>query len=170
MKVNVAQVRLSEGESISYDLEESFAPFELGTEALTFQAPVHVQLQVTNTSKTMLVEGKIHTRLSVMCGRCLEMFEHPISLSFQDEWVFRTQATADLLETALILDKDEIEINERIFEQIVLNLPMKFICSVECRGLCPICGANRNLTPCLCGEDRIDPRLAALAKWQSMTD
>lgn len=167
MKVNVAQVRYREGGSVCFDLTEDFSSFDLGTEALSFQAPVHVHLQVNNTSKALLVNGTIGTELKAMCGRCLETFVYPLSLSFQDEWVFRTQATEDLLETALILDKDEIEINERIFEQIVLALPMKFTCLAECQGLCPTCGANRNLTPCHCGENNIDPRLAALAKWQS---
>jgi len=167
VKVNVAQVRYREGESVCFDLVEDFSSFDLGTEALSFQAPVHVQLQVNNTSKALLVRGTILSELKATCGRCLETFVYPLSLSFQDEWVFRAQATEDLLETALILDKDEIEIDERIFEQIVLALPMKFICSAECQGLCPTCGANRNLTPCHCGENNIDPRLAALAKWQS---
>ena len=167
MKMNVAQVRYREGGSVCFDLTEDFSSFDLGTEALSFQAPVHVHLQVNNTSKALLVNGTIHTELEAMCGRCLETFVYPLSLSFQDEWVFRAQATEDLLETALILDKDEIEISERIFEQIVLALPMKFTCLAECQGLCPTCGANRNLTPCHCGENNIDPRLAALAKWQS---
>ncbi|HUX46904.1 MAG TPA: DUF177 domain-containing protein [Desulfosporosinus sp.] len=167
MKVNVAQVRYSEGESVRFELMEEFTSFDLGTEALSFQAPVHVQLQVNKTNRVMLVYGNIQTELKATCGRCLETFVYPFSLSFQDEWVFRAQATEDLLETALLLDKDEVDIKERIFEQIVLALPMKFICSAECRGLCPSCGGNRNLTPCHCGEDEIDPRFAALCKWQS---
>ena len=167
VKVNVAQVRNKEGGSGSFDLVEDFSSSDLVTEALSFQAPVHVQLQVNNTSKALLVDGTIHTELKATCGRCLETFVYPLSLSFQDEWVFRAQATEDQLETALLLDKDEVEVNERIFEQIVLALPMKFICSAECQGLCPTCGANRNLTPCHCGENNVDPRLAALAKWQS---
>ena len=167
MIVNVAQVRHREGGTIRFDLVEDFSPFDLGTEALSFQAPVRVQIQVNNTSKAMLVHGTIDAELKATCGRCLEPFVYPLSLTFQDEWIFRAQATEDLLETALLLDKDEIEINERIFEQILLALPMKFICSAECQGLCPTCGANRNLAPCHCGEDNVDPRLAALAKWQS---
>jgi len=167
VKVNVAQVRYREGGSACFDLVEDFSSFDLGTEALSFQAPVHVQLQVDNTSKTLLVHGTIHTELIVTCGRCLETFVYPLSLSFQDEWIPLDQATEDLLETALILDKDEVDIKERIFEQIVLGLPMKFTCSAECQGLCPTCGVNRNLTPCHCGEDNINPRFAALRKWQS---
>ncbi|HWQ40941.1 MAG TPA: DUF177 domain-containing protein [Desulfosporosinus sp.] len=167
MIVNVAQVRHREGGTVCFDLVEYFSSFDLGTEALSFQTPVRVQIQVNNTSKAMLVHGTIDTELRATCGRCLESFVYPLSLTFEDEWIFRAQATEDLLETALLLDKDEIEINERIFEQILLALPMKFICSSECHGLCPTCGANRNLTPCHCGEDDVDPRLAALAKWQS---
>jgi len=170
MKVNVAQVRNNEGGSAFFDLVEDFSSLDLGAEALSFQAPVHVQLQVNNTSKALLVHGMINTELNATCGRCLETFGYPLSLTFQDEWVFRAQATEDQLETALLLDKDEIEITERIFEQIVLSLPMKFICSAECQGLCPTCGANRNLNPCNCGENNVDLRLAALAKWQSKTN
>lgn len=167
VKVNVAKVRYSEGESILFDLVEEFSSFDLGSEALSFHAPVHVQLQVNKTNRAMLVYGNIQTELEATCGRCLETYVCPLSLSFHDEWVFRAQATEDLLESALLLDKDEVDITERIFEQIVLALPMKFICSAECQGLCSVCGANRNLTSCHCGEDDINPRFAALGQWQS---
>ncbi|WP_242832391.1 YceD family protein [Desulfosporosinus orientis] len=167
MKVNVAQVRLNGGETVHYDLVEDFSAFDLGIDALSFQAPVHVQLQVNNTNRAMLVKGRIQTELKATCGRCLEPFIYTLDLPYEDEWAFRSLASEDLLETALLLDKDEIDIKDRILEHIVLALPMKFICSVECQGLCPNCGANRNLTPCSCGEGVIDPRLAALAKWQS---
>lgn len=167
VKVNVALVRYREGETVSFDVTEDFSSLELGTEGLSFQTPVHVQLQVNNISKALLVDGTIHTELKASCGRCLETFVYPLSLSFQDRWIFRTQETENLQETALILDKDEVDIKERIFEQIVLALPMKFTCSAECQGLCSTCGGNRNLTPCHCGEDDINPRFAALGKWQS---
>lgn len=167
MKVNVAQVRYRGGESVHFDLVEDFSSMDLGIEALSFQAPVRVQLQLNNTSRAILVKGTIHTEFKAMCGCCLESFVYPMHLPFEDEWAFRALATEDLLETALLLDKDEIDITDRIFEQIVLALPMKFNCSAECQGLCPTCGANRNLTPCDCEKGVIDPRLAALAKWQS---
>ena len=167
VKVNVALVRYREGESVSFDLTEDFSSLELGIEGLSFRIPVHVQIQVNNISKALLVDGTIHTELKASCGRCLETFVYPLTLSFQDRWIFRTQETEDLQETALILDKDEVDITERIFEQIVLALPMKFTCSADCQGLCSTCGGNRNLTPCHCGEDNINPRFAALGKWQS---
>ena len=165
--MNVAQVRHSGGESVHFDLVEDFSSLDLGVEALSFDAPVRVQIQLNNTSRAMLVKGTIHTKLKAMCGRCLESFVYSLDLPYEDEWAFRALATEDLLETALLLDKDEIDIKDRIFEQIVLALPMKFICSAECQGLCPTCGANQNLTPCDCKTGVMDPRLAALEKWQA---
>lgn len=165
MKVNVAQVRRNESGTAYFELTEDFSSFESELDGVSFAAPVHVHLQVNNTGKSLLVEGKIHTEVKAQCGLCLESFTYPIDQDYEDEWVFSPQATEEQMETALLFDRDEIEINERILEQIVLALPMRFICSHECKGLCPICGVNRNTKSCDCVEDKIDPRLAALAQW-----
>lgn len=165
MKVNVAQVRRNESGTTYFDLTEDFSPFESVLGDVSFTAPVHVHLKVNNTGKSLLVEGKIHTELKAQCGRCLESFAYPIEQDFQDEWVSSPEATEEQKETALLFDKDEIELNERILEQIVLELPMRFICSHECKGLCSVCGVNQNEKSCKCDQVIIDPRLAALAQW-----
>jgi uncharacterized protein len=41
-------------------------------------------------------------------------------------------------------------------------VPMKVICSTECRGLCPVCGANRNVTHCACAPPQLDSPFASL--------
>ena len=48
-------------------------------------------------------------------------------------------------------------------EQVLLSLPGRALCQQECKGLCPKCGANRNLADCGCGEGLADPRWNALA-------
>lgn len=169
MKVNVAQVRRNENETAHFDLEEEFSSYDSELEGVSFAAPVRVQLQVTNLGKSLHVLGKVQTKFKTQCGRCLDDFIYPLDLSYEDEWVYGGMAQdtddGELSETALVFDKDEIEINDRIFEQIVLALPMRFICSPECLGLCPVCGVNRNHTACECVIEQTDPRLAALAQW-----
>jgi uncharacterized protein len=165
MKINVAQVRRNESGTAHFELTEDFSSFDSGLGEVSFAAPVHVHLQVNNTGKSLLVEGEIHTQVKAQCGRCLENFIYPIKQVYEDEWVFAPQATEDQMETALIFEKDEIELNERIIEQIVLALPMRFICSHECKGLCSVCGVNQNEKSCDCVQEVIDPRFAALVKW-----
>lgn len=165
MKVNVAQVRRNESGTARFELTEDFSPLESELGEMSFATPVHVHLKVNNTGKSLLVEGKIHTELKAQCGRCLESFTYPIEHEYLDEWVSSPEATEEQKETALVFDKDEIELNERILEQIVLALPMRFICSHECKGLCPVCGVNRNEKSCDCVQEIIDPRFAALTQW-----
>jgi uncharacterized protein len=165
MKVNVAQVRRNVSDTAHFDLTEDGSAFESDLDGVSFRTPVHVDLQVNNTGKSLLVEGKVRTTIQAQCGRCLKDFSYPIEQDYQDEWVYAPQVTEDQQETALVFEKDEIELNERILEQIVLALPMRFICSHECKGLCPVCGVNRNEVSCDCVQDNVDPRLAALSQW-----
>lgn len=170
MKVNVAQVRRNESGTALFELEEDFSSYNSELEGVSFATPVHVQLKVTNLGKSLLVLGKVQTEFKAQCGRCLEDFVYPLDLSYEDEWVYASTVNEiadeeEPSETVLIFEKDEIEINERIFEQIVLALPMRFICSLDCRGLCPVCGVNRNHTSCECVVEQTDPRLAALSQW-----
>ena len=167
MKLNLAQVRRSEGEIFSFKLEEEFPPLHIGADVLTYKEPVHVNLQVSNAGKSLLVQGTIDARLSAICGRCLEEFTYDINIPYDDEWVFAMQATEEQKENAFIFERDEVDITERITEQTVIALPMKYLCSDECRGLCPHCGKNLNLQSCGCAEEIIDPRLADLTKWRA---
>ena len=48
------------------------------------------------------------------------------------------------------------------WEELVLSLPAKPLCSKHCKGLCQSCGHNLNLGPCSCGDTQGDPRLATL--------
>ena len=35
-------------------------------------------------------------------------------------------------------------------DNFYLNLPLISVCKPDCKGLCPVCGANRNVTGCGC--------------------
>lgn len=115
------------------------------------------------------VDGLIEADAEVDCSRCLEPIERPLSIEFNARlirgvsMVDGTDGEVDPKELDLsVLDDDVIDVNEVIREQILLDLPEQIFCSDECKGLCPKCGANRNLIDCKCEEDDIDPRWAAL--------
>ena len=55
-----------------------------------------------------------------------------------------------------------IDLDELLTADILLELPSKFLCSDNCKGLCPKCGANLNETTCNCTTKQIDPRLEVL--------
>jgi uncharacterized protein len=70
-------------------------------------------------------------------------------------------------ELAVSFYRDErIDLSQMSVEQIVLALPMKPLCKPDCRGLCALCGANRNLVSCDCAPEDTDPRWAPLSTLQ----
>ena len=56
----------------------------------------------------------------------------------------------------------QIDLDRVVETETTLAIPMKPLCDPGCRGLCPVCGVNRNLNPCACAERAPDPRLAVL--------
>lgn len=112
------------------------------------------------------VEGTLQYEAKFACGRCLNHFQETYNVPFKERFL-RENETVYKEE-----DEDEIHrIQEESFdltpyckEEIFLALPYIPICNQECKGLCPHCGSNRNERECGCNIERIDPRLADLAK------
>jgi len=50
----------------------------------------------------------------------------------------------------LYYDELVVPFDSLVEEQVQLELPLKALCRDDCRGLCPMCGADRNLAPCAC--------------------
>jgi uncharacterized protein len=61
-----------------------------------------------------------------------------------------------------VYENEQIDIDEMVLEQLELELPSRVLCSEDCRGLCPQCGADLNVEQCDC-KAPIDPRWQALA-------
>jgi uncharacterized protein len=61
-------------------------------------------------------------------------------------------------------DAKELDITDDIRDTLLLALPMKMLCTEDCRGLCAGCGANLNEEPCRCAASGADPRWEALRK------
>ena len=70
----------------------------------------------------------------------------------------------DRLDDYAIIEDGFLDMDEPLREQIEMEFPVRFLCSDDCRGLCPKCGKNLNEGDCGCATKEIDPRLAPLAK------
>jgi len=47
-------------------------------------------------------------------------------------------------------DDDKIDLTNDTIENAVLTIPMKVLCKEECKGICLVCGVNKNETNCNC--------------------
>ena len=60
-------------------------------------------------------------------------------------------------EEAYPLTGDELDLEPLARDAVLLELPLAPLCSEDCRGLCPQCGANWNTEPCDCTARRRPP-------------
>jgi uncharacterized protein len=161
-------------------VDRTFAPgaFTAGPadEDYRISAPVHLVMDVRKERDAYRVTGQVRTRLELECGRCLEPFEIPVESAFELRYVPATQNAGegereieeDDLTTAFYKN-EALDLEELMREQFQLALPMKPLCSEDCKGLCPECGANLNRTTCTCAPKWEDPRLDALKNFLDPT-
>ncbi|OHE22693.1 MAG: hypothetical protein A2Z43_01150 [Syntrophobacterales bacterium RBG_19FT_COMBO_59_10] len=123
-------------------------------------------------NETVFIQGTVSTTLDMRCCRCLEPVRLPVESSFKYTFVplplhpgEECELSADDLEFAYYKE-DSIDLEMVVFEQIVLQIPIKPLCADSCRGLCPHCGINLNTASCGCEAGGFDERLAALKKFK----
>jgi uncharacterized protein len=118
-----------------------------------------------DTGGEVRVHGRIRTDLETECDRCLGRASFQIDAPF--DLFYRALETA-AHEQEVAIDEGEAEmgfyelpglqLEDIVREQVLLQLPMQRVCGDTCKGICPICGANRNETDCTCqppsGDDR----------------
>ena len=126
-----------------------------------------VALEVEPDGHEVLVHGRLQASVEQTCGRCLEVFRARVDAPV-DLRLVPKPAGADSVELGAddldvdFYENDELDVTRVVGNETVLALPMKPLCREDCRGLCPTCGANRNVAPCTCDPRPPDPRLAAL--------
>jgi uncharacterized protein len=151
-------------------------------------SPVSLTGDVRKDGPQIRLKGRLAATLECACSRCLEPFEVPVAvdldLLFLPASVAGSRSTlaghAGLDENdedgeALTEDglgvsfykNDVLDLGEIIREQFFLALPMKPLCREDCRGLCAVCGRNRNRDSCTCRAEWIDPRLEPLKHLRS---
>jgi uncharacterized protein len=129
---------------------------------------IDLSCDIVKVQETVNIELHLATEIGFDCCRCLDAFTMPVKsdarytlVPFRDdvrgegEWSGEDDAFGFYRE-------DLIDLETLIYEQILLQIPIKPICREDCRGLCPRCGANMNLSSCSCRQDRAESTFAAL--------
>lgn len=129
--------------------------------------PVQVKLLVQKTVGNVTIMGRVEGAALMACSRCMEGITKNISHSFSynclpieamgDEEELSREGTDVYYYSGV-----DVDITALVQEQVSMSLPMKPLCKEDCKGLCPVCGANLNLSDCGCRKGQGDLRFSAL--------
>jgi len=161
MKINIAKIKLGTGLTAKFTLTETFEDIDFESDKIKFKIPVKVNGEATNAGSMFTILGEAETILNLTCSRCLEEFEYPIKVEFNASFSQPDSLGKDD-DDVRIFNGDEIMLDDVIVEALLLELPLKYLCDVDCKGLCSQCGNNLNKTTCNC-EKPVDPRFGILA-------
>ena len=154
--------------------DETFEPgqIEFASENLEQVSPLHAVGSaelLKNTGGEVRVQGRYTVDFTAPCDRCLVSARHPLDAGFD---LFYRPVTTIAREEEIEIDEGEaeigfyegggLELEDILREQILLALPMQRVCSQDCKGICPVCGRNRNQSGCDCHPHGADDRWTAL--------
>jgi uncharacterized protein len=166
MKLDVSHVPEAGIEvSVAIDASE----VNLSDETAQLGSDLHLEGRVFEAGEQMLLEGRLRGTFSLNCSRCLKPFDSPFDIDVSARYVnapeaeHQDRADSNIPEEVIIpFVGDEIDLISGIREDLILNVPLKPLCSEDCRGLCAQCGADLNEGDCKCDRKTVDPRLAGL--------
>jgi uncharacterized protein len=136
-----------------------------------FETPLQSEVKIKKAGQSILVKGRVQTVLRFQCVRCLKEFSHPLSSNFEltlhplreGSFVDEVELSGKDMESSFF-DSGEIHLSEIACEQIFLEIPFQPLCHEECKGLCPICGKDLNLSSCDCPKEEFESGFSYLQK------
>jgi uncharacterized protein len=181
MRVNIDEIK-DAGLGRSWDvpreqLDEMLAGDRAGYRA---RGPIHVDAHLDKIERRVRIGARARAELSAACGRCLTVVPLDLPVEFElmlvpaDEYAdpegakkdtstgpaagsFHGKAAEEDVYAGKVIDLDPL-----VREQLLLALPGYPVCREGCKGLCPVCGANKNDRECGCDPHVPDPRWAGL--------
>lgn len=132
----------------SFDMNDDILPYPEAK--LT---GVDVDFGVTFVNPDVEVEGTVTCHVKGFCDRCLAPVDKDFVLPFLQTF-YKDSGVED---DDYVYYDSKLDVTQAVRDEIVLGLPMGLLCKDDCKGLCPKCGANRNVTDCGCDTTRENP-------------
>ena len=156
MKIDLTKIP-SGGKEINFSLEPDWCKQDFDEDRVVgLDSPLSARLKIYPAGEKIVVDGFLSAKLLLRCDRCLETYSKDVTTDFRvylSLFPYIGEAEVQLLENDLnldFIDDNFLESDQIIKEQLILNLPMKTLCTKDCKGLCPICGCNLNIARCSC--------------------
>ncbi len=168
MQINVSQqLKESIGSVRNYEVNEAM-------DIAGGNSSVQGEVSLMRTDRGILAKGTLHTEVEATCSRCLNLFDYPLTLNIEEEYI----PSVDIVNGVSLLSPEEsgsftidenhiLDLADAIRQYALLAIPMKPLCREDCAGLCSGCGQNLNQRPCGCPSQAVDSRWADLANLAS---
>lgn len=137
------------------------AGYTLGEHDFSLPSGIDYELVLTHAGDGILTTGLVRAQVLGLCDRCLEPAEFAIAGEVNEYYLFEppalTGATAssdgdDETDFRLVSADNQLDLSDPLYEALLIETPFVVLCSEDCQGLCPRCGASLNEAVCTCAQ------------------
>mgnify|MGYP002514667613 CR=1 FL=1 len=124
-----------------------------------------VKVEIFNKGKKkLLIQMEFQASIKIPCDRCLEdvVIEVPVREEKVVDFNFLKTEENDDQDEFNFMDGCNLDVDMLAYGEISLAIPMKVLCKEDCKGICSVCGCNRNHVSCDCDTTVPDPRMSAI--------
>lgn len=126
-----------------------------------FPQPLKISGSVSNNGKSLILRAEAKGLMTTNCARCMKEITVPAEFRI-DENLSRDDGEISNNEDVILFHDTTIDIDDIVYNNFLMSVEGRYLCSEDCRGLCPTCGKDLNEGDCDCSGENIDPR------WESL--
>jgi len=135
LKINIKELQNIPEQMMNITFQEKIQELEN-------DIPVDAVLNVAVTSYGVNIKGHVKTDLKLVCDRCLGEYDYNVDVDVDEDFVNESIVSVDQKEYELtkgqfveeLRGRDEIDINDFLYQTIILEIPLKKICNDGCEG------------------------------------
>ena len=161
MVIDLKHIFVNVGASLPLEYELDLSAVEYSG-LFPLKKPAVIKGTVSNKASLIRLEAEIVYEFSAPCDRCGVDTTRNHSVSLDKSLAVSIEGEDS--DSIIIVPDMKLDLDELVYSEVIVSLPMKHLCSEDCKGICSKCGKNLNDGKCECPEKEIDPRLAVLAE------
>jgi len=121
------------------DIDQNIPKEDIGLscEEADIRSLLNVKAHLEKVDNFIIADTRIQAQFGYVCARCLEELSSTQERSYKFDFEINPQM-------------EYIDLGEEIRQEIILANPARVLCSKDCKGICPECGANLNIEKCKC--------------------
>lgn len=163
MLVNLSDVMTIEGMQLKKEVPLEMPCFESGEEKFEITDRTPISFLFVNAGPGRAgIRGNIQLTVQAYCDRCLTDVAVPLWLEFERVALAPGVSLSETDDEVDLTDGYQLDTEDFVHNEILLNWPVKILCREDCKGICPVCGQNRNRGDCGCDTFVPDPRMAVI--------
>ena len=125
------------------------------------KVPVKAGGKIFNKASVVTLNLEIDFDYDAPCDRCYEQATHSHKLTIDK--ILAASIEGEDSDTIFVVPDMKFDVDDFIYQEVILSVPAKHLCKETCKGICSMCGKNLNEGECNCNKKEIDPRLQKLA-------